>query len=1068
MMPCTRMPCLRHTIVRSAALALLLAAPASIVSAKATSPIAAFISKTCVDCHGPDAQEGGVRLDTLPLDAKGLAASPESLHTLIRVHDRVRDGEMPPKDVEQPSAADRQAFVAAVAPTITAGETEAAAGTGRTTIRRLNRAEYEHTLRDLFSLPSLRVKDLLPEDARRENFDKVAGGLDISYVQMAKYLEAAGKALHQSVVKSPQPPKKTVWRENAMDQWSVRGAVNQKCLVPMNGHELAPGYVTGIAGDPVNNAGNSYRWAKFDDKAESAAVLTGVIGAHQPEGIQIDRFNPPTPGLYKVRFSIWGLRWVRTKAEAARPGAIVGYQSFDKPFFQDDNGKWQATPADDEKKNKPNRTASDNLDLLASDGEVIHVVRASLRGRPLGYFDALSLKPTVHEFTVWLAPDDRISFHAMTLPASGPQGGGVNDGVRDYEGPGIAYDWFEVEGPLDDSWPPPSQRRLFGTTPIDRFPRPPVADRPTVGESPEPVAIPLADFRGAGQRLDSEWLLNVTGDITTTVNVAKPGSYELRVTAYQTPAGDDPAEACLLVRDQVVPHGRAKVTALRDAPQTIAKRFTAAAGPVTVGVRFPNDFLDEKTAADRNLAVTKVEVAPVKVDDAATTEAPEPAALLRDFATASFRRPVAEEEVAPYARIVSEQLAHGEHFQDAMFAGYRAILCAPDFLLVGLESGLPKAGGPAAPLGAHALASRLSYFLWDSLPDQALLDLAASGDLLEPDVLADQVDRMLDDPKSERFVEHFLDEWLKLHEIDFTTPDPKLYPDFDPWLRDSMLAETRATFRRLLAEDRPVAELIDSDTVMINQRLAILYGIPNVHGAAIRPCPVPEGVPRGGLLTQASVHKVTANGTATSPVLRGVWAMERLLGIPRLPPPPNIPAIEPDATGATTIRQMVEMHRADNACAVCHARMDPYGLALEAFDPIGGHRDRYRISGQPKKVKQGKEMVMEPSVEVVTFTGSSYRNRVNVRVGSEVDASGTLADGRSFRDVEELKKLLLADPEAIATNVARQLTIYATGSPIRFSDRDEIDRVVAATKSGKHGLRTLVKQVVLGDLFRSK
>jgi hypothetical protein len=349
-----------------------------------------------------------------------------------------------------------------------------------------------------------------------------------------------------------------------------------------------------------------------------------------------------------------------------------------------------------------------------------------------------------------------------------------------------------------------------------------------------------------------------------------------------------------------------------------------------------------------------------------------------------------------------------------------------------------------------------------------LLELAASGKLLEPDVLADQVDRMLDDPKSERFVEHFLDEWLKLHEIDFTTPDPKLYPDFDPWLRDSMLAETRATFRRLLAEDRPVAELIDSDTVMINQRLAILYGIPNVHGAAIRPCPVPEGVPRGGLLTQASVHKVTANGTATSPVLRGVWAMERLLGIPRLPPPPNIPAIEPDATGATTIRQMVEMHRADNACAVCHARMDPYGLALEAFDPIGGHRDRYRISGQPKKVKQGKEMVMEPSVEVVTFTGSSYRNRVNVRVGSEVDASGTLADGRSFRDVEELKKLLLADPEAIATNVARQLTIYATGSPIRFSDRDEIDRVVAATKSGKHGLRTLVKQVVLGDLFRSK
>ena len=161
--------------------------------------------------------------DLLRLDAAGLAASPDSLRTLIRVHDRVRDGEMPPRDAEQPSPADRKAFVAAVAPAITAGETVAAAGTGRTTIRRLNRTEYEHTLRDLFSLPSLRVKDLLPEDARRENFDKVAGGLDISYVQMAKYLEAAGKALDQAVVEAATPPKKTVWRESAMEQWSEIG-----------------------------------------------------------------------------------------------------------------------------------------------------------------------------------------------------------------------------------------------------------------------------------------------------------------------------------------------------------------------------------------------------------------------------------------------------------------------------------------------------------------------------------------------------------------------------------------------------------------------------------------------------------------------------------------------------------------------------------------------------------------------------------------------------------------------------------------------------------------------------
>ena len=901
----------------AAVLALLLFTPASILAAAETGPVAAFISKTCVDCHGPDTQEGGVRLDTLPLDAKGLAASPEALHTLIRVHDRVRDGEMPPKDAEQPASEARKAFVAAVAPAITAGETEAAAGTGRTTIRRLNRTEYEHTLRDFFSLPSLRVKDLLPEDARRENFDKVAGGLDISYVQMAKYLEAAGKAIDQAVAKANKAPQKTVWREKAVKQSTMQGAINIHCAAPLVGRELAPGVTTGIAGNPVDNPGNCYRWGRFQGEADSAAVLTGVIGAHQPQGIQIDRFKPPVPGLYTVRFSIWGLRWVRTKAEPARPGAISLYKTFDEPYIKNEKGKWVGTPiADFEKKNKPTRTTPDNLELLADDGEVGHVVRASLRGRPLGYFDAPSLTPTVHEFTVWLAPGDKISFHAMTLPAGGPANWATVDGVRDYEGPGIAYDWFEVEGPLDESWPPPSQRRLFGTEPATK-PRPP---RP----------------------------------------------------------------------------------------------------------------------------------------------------LLRDFATVAFRRPVSAEELKPYVEIVERELGLGVPFPDAMFAGYRGILCSPDFLLVGLESGLPKTGTPAALLGAHALASRLSYFLWDSLPDDTLLALAASGDLLNPAVLTAQVDRMLDDPKSDRFIEHFLDEWLKLHEIDFTTPDPKLYPEFDPWLRDSMLAETRATFRRLLDEDLSVAELIDSDTIMINQRLAILYGIPGVRGAAIRPCSVPAGVPRGGLLTQASVHKVTANGTATSPVLRGVWAMERLLGIPRLPPPPNIPAIEPDATGATTIRQMVEMHRADNACAACHARMDPYGLALEAFDPIGGQRDRYRLSGQPKKVKKDKKNVMEPTVEVVNFTGNANRNRLQVRVGSEVDPSGTLADGRSFKDVEELKQLLLADPDAIAANLARQLTIYATGAPIRFSDRDEIDRIVAATKPAKHGLRTIVKQVVLSDLFHTK
>jgi hypothetical protein len=227
-------------------------------------------------------------------------------------------------------------------------------------------------------------------------------------------------------------------------------------------------------------------------------------------------------------------------------------------------------------------------------------------------------------------------------------------------------------------------------------------------------------------------------------------------------------------------------------------------------------------------------------------------------------------------------------------------------------------------------------------------------------------------------------------------------------------------------------------------------------------------VSRGGLITQASILKVTANGTATSPVLRGVWVMERLLGVPRLPPPPNIPAIEPDATGATTIRQMVEMHRADNACAVCHDKMDPYGLAMEGFDPIGGQRDRYRLSGPVKHIKRGKKKVETPSVEVVSMAGNVWHLRQKVRLGPDVDPSGTLADGRSFRDVEELKKLLLTDEDAIAKSLVQQLVVYATGSGIRFSDRNDVDAIVKKTKPSQHGLRSLLKEIVLSDLFHAK
>ena len=308
--------------------------------------------------------------------------------------------------------------------------------------------------------------------------------------------------------------------------------------------------------------------------------------------------------------------------------------------------------------------------------------------------------------------------------------------------------------------------------------------------------------------------------------------------------------------------------------------------------------------------------------------------LLRRFLRRAFRRPVDEALLGSFVGMVWERLDAGYRFQDAMRVGYKAVLCAPEFLFL-MER--------PARLDDFALASRLSYFLWSAPPDDALLERATAGALSRPEVLRAETERMLIDPRSHRFTADFLGQWLDLRQIDDTTPDPRLYPQFDELLQVSMVRETELFFEELLAHDLSVRNVIDSDFAMLNQRLARHYGIDGVQGNAFRRVELPPGSHRGGLLTPASVLKVTANGTNTSPVRRGVWVLKNILGEPPDPPPPNVPAIEPDIRGTTTIRAQLAAHRQSAACARCHDAIDPLGFALESYDVIGSWRDSYRV-----------------------------------------------------------------------------------------------------------------------------
>ncbi|MDF1815208.1 MAG: DUF1592 domain-containing protein, partial [Verrucomicrobiales bacterium] len=397
----------------------------------------------------------------------------------------------------------------------------------------------------------------------------------------------------------------------------------------------------------------------------------------------------------------------------------------------------------------------------------------------------------------------------------------------------------------------------------------------------------------------------------------------------------------------------------------------------------------------------------------------------------AYRRPVDDEDVARPVKLVREALATGRSFEESLRLGLESILCSPNLLFL-REDKTEKL------IDEYELASRLSFFLWNSMPDGDLFESARTGILSDPATLQAQVDRMLQDHKSSRFVENFTGQWLKLREIEATTPDSKLYSGFDEVLQISMVDESLFFFRKLLDDDLPITNFIDSRFLMLNRRLARHYDIPGVEGLEVKPVDIPDDSVRGGL-------KVTANGTNTSPVMRGVWVLENILGKHIPPPPPNIAGIEPDIREATTIREQLDLHRNAESCAGCHQYIDPPGFALESFDPIGGYRERYlQFKVNPQHADKGWGSVVK---------------------AKPVNASGKFANGDSFEDIKQFKALLLANSDQFASCLTERLATYALGRELGFSDREPIRQIVEQTKAEGNGFRTLIKNLVISPLF---
>jgi hypothetical protein len=402
--------------------------------------------------------------------------------------------------------------------------------------------------------------------------------------------------------------------------------------------------------------------------------------------------------------------------------------------------------------------------------------------------------------------------------------------------------------------------------------------------------------------------------------------------------------------------------------------------------------------------------------------------ILERFAGRAYRRPATEREVQRLLRFVEMAEKNHDGFETGIQLALQAVLVSPHFLFrVELD---PRPTDPKAihPISHYELASRLSYFLWSSLPDEELFELARKKTLREPDVLAIQVRRMLKDPRAQALGDNFASQWLQTRNLKDFRPDPDLFPGFDEKLRSAMLRETELFFANAVREDRSIVDFIDADYTFVNERLARHYGLSGVKGESFRRVSL-TATPRGGILTQAAVLAVTSNPTRTSPVKRGKWILENILGAPPPPPPPGVEELKEGkaAVLSGTLRQRMEQHRANPSCASCHQRMDPLGFGFENFDAIGGWRTH-----------EGKQ---------------------------PINPSGVLPNGQSFKGPSELKAILKTRQEPFARCLTEKLLTYALGRGVERYDRCAIDDIVRNAAKDNYRFSRLVIEIVQSDPF---
>ena len=1025
----------------------------SVLLADVPGQLSSFFEKHCIDCHEGSEAEGG--LDLQSLKWKTDDAHNESVW--VKIHDRVESGEMPPEDGGEISDVERKAMTKDLSQRLIGTREKAYTRHGRAVSRRVNRFEYENILRDLLHDPYLKIADQLPLDGEVHGFAKVGTALDVSHVQVDAYLDAAEYALRRALEFPAEKPRSTTKRYYAREEgrmWAGGGNGGwARFSLALEGLDINEEYSFNKRGfDTGRKAGEAQPVGIIVD--DSAAERTGPwrkstrrsnhVGDHY---LADDNKNTgayaitwkttlPKPGTYEVRVSYGGgeglARTAPYRVRHAKGETRLTIDQSQKPTLQ---GLWYplgrftfgASGADPKNEPAVAEVSLSNKDaggwVIADAVQFVHLDELS-ENRDGNNKDGNASRdqtvPHIEDASTAIFRGAYTPFYYGFEKFKAPVRGTYKLRLK-------ARSVLRHTDYVD--WEGEKKPRHYPNLVLDatrRYPTP-VNDRIFAGKRSEPVKV----YSSTLSEPNTQSMLPIG------MFEAPPEKPEVSELEAFLEKGAMVKLDCMRLPSPMVPAMPHTIQPPDGGYPGVAFHWLEAEGPIVK--EWPPEsyrtLFGDTPLKQAGRHVEAVSEQPMK--DAGK--------LLAAFMERVYRRPVAEAEFDRFYQY-AKRLLREEAFTEAMIATYSAVLASPEFLF--------HCGQPGE-LDDYALAERLSFFLGESMPDEQLRTLARQGELRDSKTLRAEVDRLLDKPEAKRFVKEFLNSWLKLDEINDTDPDRELYPEYagDWWLVNSMVQESRLYFADLIAGDRPARNVIDADYTFVDERLARHYGVPGVFGPSFRRQALPESSPYGGILTQAAVLKVTANGTVTSPVLRGVYVMERLLGDPPSPPPPSVPAVEPDIRGAATIRELLKKHRADASCASCHNEIDPPGFALESFDVMGRWRENYRSLAKGSK-----------RIEGVGRSGNEFVHYI----GQEVDASGVTPKGEHFGDILQFKKLLLQDEDAIARNLTEQLLVYATGAPVGFADRDEVLAILEKSRASAFGVRTIIHEIIQSPLFLRK